>query len=296
MFEKKAYGKAVWRALLVIIAILLTAAIGFGIAKENVVLNKAVFEQPQEQYTTISLEEIGEVEHLIAQSEDMPSIFDLNADVFDQPSEKFSLEVWELVKYYWTEEMPVEHPTYVFEAALMLEEGTYLQWHAWACPDGHGMRYRLEKFVNAAHASGANIKFGNVRFITGDAKGYLDMPGCIGFYVLEEDYSSFSEALTEYECSSNHTPFEVGQTVYAGPWLNNIYKKAAEQEKENLKYYEENDIDVPEDYLFHYQTVAGIIDQPAEVTKICEGDVYVLFENGYERDMPWEWLVRDPQS
>ena len=264
------------------------------ITLEDIAEVELLIAQSEEQNTEVTLEDIAEVERLIAQSEGVPSIFDIDADVLDQPSKKFSFEVWELVKDYWTEEMPVEHPKYSFRAALITDESTYLQWNAWACPNGHGMRYRLEKFVNAAEASGASVKFGNVRIITGDSQGYQDMPGCIGLYVLEEDYSSFSEAITEYECSSNHTPCEVGQTVYAGPWLNSIYKKAAEEEKENLKYYEENDIYVPEDYLSHYRMVAGIIDQPAEITKICEGDVYVRFENGYERDMPWEWLVRDP--
>ena len=229
----------------------------------------------------------------LPENTNIPGIFDAEADVLDQPSESFSLEVWELVKDYWTDEMPVQHPTYPFDAALMLGESAYLQWNAWACPNAYGARYRLEKFVNAAESSGASIRFGNVRFITSDNQGYRDLPGCIGLYVLEEDYTSFSEALTDYVCSTNHTPFEVGQALYVGPWLRSIYIKAAESEEENLKYYEENDIYVPEDYLHHYQMVAEVVDQVVEITKICESDVYIRFTNGYERDLPWEWLVRE---
>lgn len=181
--------------------------------------------------------------------------------------EQFSLEVYETIKDLWSNQTPGRLP-YSEElrsnTGLELEGKLYYEWRSWACPSpiNSSGRYRLEKFDRVVEMSGVDAYFGQSMFFKVDSSSEID--NCIGLYIFEDDYQRFGKALKEYECTTNHTPFKVGDEVYFGSTLRKSW---------------------------------GSPDQPLEVIGTCEGSIIAVSTAGVPVELSWEYFVRtDPGS
>jgi hypothetical protein len=205
-----------------------------------------------------------------AQDDAPPGIF--SKDEYPVPywgtGERFSMEVYETLKDHWAYEIPQKLPAsdaIHANGGIKKDGKIYYQWRSWGCPSAYDSRgrYNLEKFVRVIEAEDIDAYFGQMaKFFTIRDDPNLD--NCVGLYIFEDDYKRFDDALETYECTTNHTPFKVGDKVAFGPAL------AASQ--------------------------GGRPDHPFEVIGICENRIIAESTTGIPMKLSWEYFVRAPDS
>jgi len=181
--------------------------------------------------------------------------------------EYFSFEVFEIVVDRLTIAEPVKLPPseeFRSSGGIEMNGKRYYQWGNWACPnpDNSSGRYKIEKFVQALDSSGVDAYFGKLVMFFTVREQPDNIENCVALYIFEDDYLTFEQALKEFECTTNHTPYKIGDEISLGPHL---------REK-------------------------GELSQPLEVVGICENDVTARFSTGREVEMSWEYFIKKKRS